>query len=611
MTAGWLVAARRRLAAARVLVPSPVLPPRAARVVAIALLTFGGFAMASLAVWPRGGETIAWTESTWQQSTWLTMSLGWPALGFFLLSYVQGVGPAIAIPFTAYLAVMGIQGFHRVRVVMPAIMLTMVYLDQRKLRWPPRNLVLAFIALAVVFVPMKQIGRSIQAGTSGREIFADSRESVQTALSGDSEFQFLDMLAATITLTDDRGSYFLGGTFTGLLTLPVPRPWWPDKPGLADYVFDLSTPQRPMGQTGMVDHLRRRVLHQFWALGVAVVPFCLAYLLGLWHRRAYAAGYGTRTHFAYVLAACSLIQVYRDGLLSFAIFVGVYSMPLVALALLSGRLGNPAPSARASTLRFGSTARVPASPAMKALEIWMNAPSPYQADVFRSTRDRHACHPSPRDVCESNARGKARTGLGRFHRRLPVRLPALALGSCCGSAPPEPDAGSPSPRQRDLGRAQLLLGADRALPPPTAGLPVLRGAIAPRSLRARPAVRLGAREALRAVLRPLLRSRVSGAFAAGAAAAAHLQAAGVRPHTILPFGYFRNPPTPGPGEQGGPAAGAELLYVGQLIPRKGLDLLLRALAAVGREHADLSLGTRRRGASQAGARGPRRRPRYQ
>jgi hypothetical protein len=338
MTVGWLLAARRRPAPAT----SPVIGTRAASTLAVILLFAGALGMVSFAVWPQAGDSIASSESPWRQSTWLTMTVGWPGLGLILLAYARGVGSAIVIPFLAYLGLMGLQGFNRFRVVVPALMVTMIYLDQRRRRWPPLGVTLGFLALATLFVPMKQIGRSMQGGVLGRDILTDSLDAVKKALAGDSEFQFLDMLAATVTLTEQRGSYFLGRTYSGVLTLAVPRPWWPDKPGLADYMFDLSTPQRPMAQAGMVVTFIGESYTNFGLVGVVALPLGLAYLLGLWYRRAYAAGYGTRTHFAYVLVACSLIQVYRDGLTSFVIFVAVYSMPLVALALISGRLRTPA-----------------------------------------------------------------------------------------------------------------------------------------------------------------------------------------------------------------------------------------------------------------------------
>ncbi len=65
---------------------------------------------------------------------------------------------------------------------------------------------------------------------------------------------------------------------------------------------------------------------------------------------------------------------------------------------------------------------------------------------------------------------------------------------------------------------------------------------------------------------------------------------GARAEQIYPFGYFRST-VRGAGQR--PAAAkrtsCELIFVGQVIERKGLDLLLEALAAVLPEYSDLSL----------------------
>jgi glycosyltransferase involved in cell wall biosynthesis len=225
---------------------------------------------------------------------------------------------------------------------------------------------------------------------------------------------------------------------------------------------------------------------------------------------------------------------------------------------------------------------------MRALEIWMNAPSPYQADVFREI---------------ATAAPSIRLHV-TFAGRIPPERRALGWDECAKGFAHDflPSRWAPAAVFDRLGHTREafhLVNGIWAEPSFLLALislclrrhPVFLYSEAPSPLGRTGLgrqLRLGVREALRGALRPLLRSRVSGAFAAGAAAAAHLQAAGVRPPTILPFGYFRNPPTGGPKADDLPV-GAELLYVGQLIPRKGLDLLFRAVAAVAGDHPDLSV----------------------
>jgi glycosyltransferase involved in cell wall biosynthesis len=71
---------------------------------------------------------------------------------------------------------------------------------------------------------------------------------------------------------------------------------------------------------------------------------------------------------------------------------------------------------------------------------------------------------------------------------------------------------------------------------------------------------------------------------------------GARRDQIYPFGYFRSAP-PGPSAAQEPsssikpkaAAGCEVIFVGQLIERKGVDLLLQALASLPGEYPGLRL----------------------
>jgi len=144
----------------------------------------------------------------------------------------------------------------------------------------------------------------------------------------------LDQLASGLTLVDDYGSFHLGKTYLALLTLPVPRPLWEDKPGLADHLDVLSIEKRPMAQWGMVLTYLGEAYVNFGNAGVLLVPALLGYALSRFYFIAYRAPYRSVLRFAYLLTACSLIQVYRDGLVSLVVFTMVNMMPLVFLILL-------------------------------------------------------------------------------------------------------------------------------------------------------------------------------------------------------------------------------------------------------------------------------------
>ena len=120
----------------------------------------------------------------------------------------------------------------------------------------------------------------------------------------------LDEFASALSLADQHGNLYLGSTYSGLLTLAVPRQLWPEKPGLADFENDISTPSRAMAANGMIVTMLGEFYLNFSYLGIVLIPFVLAYVPGS------APHIGTNTaigRFGYLLVACNLIEVYRDG----------------------------------------------------------------------------------------------------------------------------------------------------------------------------------------------------------------------------------------------------------------------------------------------------------
>jgi hypothetical protein len=210
-----------------------------------------------------------------------------------------------------------------------------IFLDRRKLRWPPLPLSAVLLALVLVFFPLKTIGQMAQEGESVNEIATMSSESLNTALAAKTpDQQFLDQFACALSLIDDAGHHYYGSTYLALVTLPIPHQWWPEKPGLADYLYDISKPWRPMAEMGMIVTFLGESYINFGYVGVVIIPMLLAYILGRVYFRAYRRNYFTIARLAYLLIACNLIQVYRDGLTSIIVFTWVNMMPLMLIVLL-------------------------------------------------------------------------------------------------------------------------------------------------------------------------------------------------------------------------------------------------------------------------------------
>src|ERR1044072_488950 len=302
--------------------------------IVLIVLPFGVFGFYAYSILPGlEGERIQLGE--WQTSSWLFITQTWIGLVLLALIYWYGFRWWLTALMLLFLLVMAYQGYHRFRVIIPAILLIQIYLDRRKMKWPPVYVMGVILALALLFFPMKEIGKMAQQGETVAQIIDNSRESINSALVAEAPDQiFLDLFACAITLCDENGKLYYGTTYLNLIILPVPRQWWPGKPTLGDYVNDISRPWRPMFEMGLIVTFLGESYANFGFLGIILVPYLVAYWLARIYFRAYRSNYFSVARFAYLLIACNLIQVYRDGLVSIVVFTCVNMMPLMLIVLL-------------------------------------------------------------------------------------------------------------------------------------------------------------------------------------------------------------------------------------------------------------------------------------
>ncbi len=268
-------------------------------------------------------------------SSWITILQLWPGLCLLALIYVYGFRPWLVGLMGLYLVIMAVQGFDRFRVVIPVLVLVQIYLDRRNRRWPTVGVAGILILTALLFYPLKDVGNLVNSGASPTLIASTTAQGMGEVFTGshpDQEFE--DEYASALTLIDENGRFYYGTLYAPLLTLPIPREWWPDKPSIADYIGDFSRPWRPMKQSGMVVLLLGEAYANFGYVGIVIVPALLAYVLGLAYFAARRRPYMALGRFAYMLVAANLIQVWRDGTQSLVIFLLVNMMPLAILIAL-------------------------------------------------------------------------------------------------------------------------------------------------------------------------------------------------------------------------------------------------------------------------------------
>lgn len=301
-------------------------------------------------------------NSAWGGSSYITILPTWFGLGILAHIYYYGATKLSSVFIVVYLVLMAIQTAFRFRVIVAVLMLVYIWVERRGRRWPSATIIAGLVILAVLFFPMKELGVQVLSGGSLSEMGDTVAKSVMDVSNGRAADQaFLDQAASVLTLADLKGEKLWFNGYVPLLTLPIPRAVWPDKPSLADAlaVAFVSTPSRPMSKSGMIPTYVGEAYICFGFAGVILTPFVMALIFAWFARRASRARYDSLWRFAYAIISVNLIQVYRDGLAALVLFTAVNMMPLVLLLLVHqvARLFRGRRDRRAATVFLATTSR--------------------------------------------------------------------------------------------------------------------------------------------------------------------------------------------------------------------------------------------------------------
>lgn len=267
----------------------------------------------------------------------------WPGSLFLLLVYVNGFRSWLVAPMSLYLAIIGLQGYHRVRMLLPILMLIQFQLARTGRKWPRITGLALIAALAFIAIPLKSIGKAVQSGQSAAEVAEMVGDVSQKTLRGKNDDQtFLDQFACTMTLIDQHGDFYYGQPYLGLIALPVPRALWPEKPTVTAWIFEISTKSRPMGENGMIVTLLGEAYANFGYFGVFAIPTLLSWVFAVAYFRTRELPVLSVARLTYLVTLCTLMQVHRDGLPSLVMFTFVNLMPIMIVVvvhmLLPGRV---------------------------------------------------------------------------------------------------------------------------------------------------------------------------------------------------------------------------------------------------------------------------------
>ena len=331
------------LLATRLRVGNPVhlLNRRVGHGIALVCLLFGSFcllrfgAVATLQI--AAGEDVNRLGLHVLENTTLPFILGLYAIeGPLIIMALYGVRRWTVLLYVALL-IPTIYNVPRFASVLSIFLVFLMYMNERG----RRSLSWRWVALAVpVFVGwffLKPVAAGLAAGND-IETIASTVGQYFAASTGDNvsaDMQFLDMQACNMSLIDDYGKYFYGATYLPLLTVPIPRYTWPDKPSLSQYYKEISTPDRPVGNTGMTPGITGEAYVNFGLWGCFVLPFMMYWQFSRVYRRIVWSTPLSPKAWLFIVFLVSSLLVIRDGLMSLAVYPFLYYLPLTAFGVVS------------------------------------------------------------------------------------------------------------------------------------------------------------------------------------------------------------------------------------------------------------------------------------
>lgn len=271
----------------------------------------------------------------------------WP-IGLLTLAVARW-GPRwyFMVPALVYLGLVATQGYHRVQTLLPFVLLLGVFTARRNGRWPSAYFLPLVVGALILFPSLKQFGKDFQKDgfTTAVSNIGRAQAAADDRYNSRSEM-LLDQYAGALTAADSGNVILFGESYYALLTLPIPRSWWAEKPSLGSAMLSIQTPGRPYGQEGRIVTLIGESYINFRLAGVFVILTGLGWILTRYYLKAFSVAPLDPYKVAYIGIMGSLFQVYRDGLLSLVLFSVISMAPLYIYLLLNGY-----------TLRAQATAR--------------------------------------------------------------------------------------------------------------------------------------------------------------------------------------------------------------------------------------------------------------
>ena len=307
-----------------------VMNPNIARTIGILCLPIGAYFLYGL----KSATLNLSVENA--SAGYVQVAAMWPIGAIGLLVFAFGFRWYLVGLIAFFLGVVALQGYHRFMLILPLLFFAAYYLQTVRRRWPTWPIVVGAILVALIFPRLKYIGQAIQFGDT-EEAMAQFTQSF-TFSSKDKDAttseEFLDQYAGALSLADTNDRKFKGSTYLAIVTLPIPRAWWPSKPGLADHLQEISTSGRNYAVEGRIITYLAEAYLNFGYVGFFLIPALMGYLLTAYCLHAATGPMQRLSRYIYLVAFMALVQTFRDGLLSIFVFTVVHNMPMLFALIL-------------------------------------------------------------------------------------------------------------------------------------------------------------------------------------------------------------------------------------------------------------------------------------
>lgn len=261
---------------------------------------------------------------------------GFAAQGFVIWFSMRGFSRWLVLLMVPVLIATAI-ATTRAFFLLPVLLCFLIQQTRKKRRAIPVVWLVGLVFLGGIWFLGKTLALAIITDADARTALQLAQGDLETKVDNGAsvDTSFLDMQAMYMAAADAAGKRYYGSTILPLLSLPIPRFLWPEKPGINAYAVELSTGSREISRMGLTPNLSGESYVNMGWFGCFLIPFVYLFLMQIAFLCTKDPPYFTTGWWLYLLFLVCMLQIYRDGLISVVIFPLLYYFPVFIWGLAS------------------------------------------------------------------------------------------------------------------------------------------------------------------------------------------------------------------------------------------------------------------------------------